>query len=445
MPKRRLNAFILVGFLIAMAAPDASDAFDIETSGSVYPSHAGDGDWRVVSSGGSDAELQVGIGGAGRADVTNGVTLTTPERVWLGASTAATAVVNVNGAAWVAEDHVGLGSARWTDANVTVTDGTWSVADSCYIGADSEANGVVNLHEGAVWTSESYVHVGHYGAGVVNVNPGASWTAEEMVNVGFFSDSSGRVNLNGGNWTSQGKTQLGYDYGGTGGEVYINAGSTLTCAGSLNVTDISEIVLDGGTLVLAGGAELAGEFGAGAGGGTVRVEVGSVDPNSDLCLVGEFVDLVGCAVEVMFGGGFAPARSDVFNLFDPIGEVDLPTKLGAAASITVPADWDLDPNTGVLSCLLGPVQPDTNSDGVVDVADYIALKTHIGQGSGMAPGDGDCDGDCDVDWHDLQILQDYFGQTIGETQTIPEPSALGLVALGGATLLCVRRRRRVRP
>ncbi len=438
MSKRPLNAFVLAGVLIAMAAPDAPGAFDIVTSGSVYPSHAADGDWRVVSGGGSDAELYVGMSGAGRVDVTNGATLTTPKRVHMGYMTGATGVINVNGSAWVAEDHVGLGDARWTDANVTVTDGTWSVADSCYIGAHSDANGTVNLHDQAVWTSQDYVHVGHYGAGVVNVDSNASWISQERVNVGFFSDSSGRVNLSGGNWTSQGTTQIGYDYSGVGGQVYVNAGSTLTCAGSLNLTDISEIVLDGGTLHLAGGAELAGEFRANAGGGTVQIEIGSADPNSDLCLIGESVNLAGCAMEVLFEPGFTPGRSDVFSLFAPIGEADLPAILGAAASIAVPADWELDPNTGVLTCLLDPVQPDTNDDGVVDALDYIALKTHIGQGSDMSTADGDCDGDCDVDWYDLQVLRDYYGQLIPEIQTIPEPGAAILLMFGAAGLLCRR-------
>jgi len=50
-----------------------------------------------------------------------------------------------------------------------------------------------------------------------------------------------------------------------------------------------------------------------------------------------------------------------------------------------------------------------------------------------------------VDWYDLQVLQDYFGRTIAETETIPEPSALGLLAIGAVALLCVRRRGRARP
>ncbi len=350
---RRFNAVALAGVLIAAAAPDAPGAFDIETSGDVYPSHAANGDWRVVDPcSGDDTGLYVGGTSqeAAGVDVTNGATLTTPQRVWLGYSFAAKATVNVNGAAWVAEDHVGLGNARSTEAAVNVTHSTWRVAGSCYIGADSDANGAVNLHDGAVWTSRSYVHVGHYGAGEVNVDLNASWVAEERVNVGFFSDSSGTVNLNGGNWTSQATTQVGHL---AGGAVHVNAGSTLKCVGPLDVTSIGEIMLDGGVLHLAGGADLTGDLSAGAGGGTVRVEVGSAVPNSDLCMIGEHVDLTGCTVDVVFDPAFTPSTLDTFNLFDPTGGADLAATL-AAATIHTPIDWQLEPSTGTLSYIPEP-------------------------------------------------------------------------------------------
>ena len=350
---RRLSAVALAGVLIAVAAPDAPGAFDIETSGDVYPSHAANGDWRVVDPcSGDDTGLYVASTSqeAAGVDVTNGATLTTPQRVWLGYSLKAKATVNVNGAAWVAEDHVGLGNAGSTEATVNVTHGTWSVAGSCYIGADSDANGTVNLHDGAAWTSRNYVHVGHYGAGEVNVDLNASWVAEEMVNVGFFSDSSGTVNLNGGNWTSQATTKVGHL---AGGAVHVNAGSTLKCVGRLDVTSIGEITLDGGVLHLAGGADLTGDFSAGAGGGTVRVEVGSAVPNSDLCMIGEYVDLTGCTVDVVFDPGFTPSTLDTFNLFDPTGGADLAATL-AAAAIQTPTDWQLELSTGTLSYIPEP-------------------------------------------------------------------------------------------
>ena len=88
---RQLNRVILSIFLIAAVSSDAPGAFDIETSGGVYPSHADNGDWRVVNSSGEDSELQVGttFQQAGAVDVINGATLTTPNRVWMGYSFAA--------------------------------------------------------------------------------------------------------------------------------------------------------------------------------------------------------------------------------------------------------------------------------------------------------------------------------------------------------------------
>ena len=349
---QRLNRVVLAGFLIAAVSSDAPGAFDIETSGSVYPSHAANGDWRVVNpTSGSDAELHVGSTSHGAVDVTNGAVLTTPKRVWMGYSFAVKATVNVTGAAWIAEDHVGLGSASSTEATVNVTQSTWSVADSCYIGADTGSTGTVNLHGGAVWTSEDYVHVGHYGAGEVNIDPNASWVSEAMVNVGFFSNSSGTANLDGGNWTSQATTRVGHLAGGV---IHVNDVSVLTCVGLLDVTPIGEVTLDGGVLHLAGGAALNGKLSAGIGGGTVRLEVGSVVPNSDLCTVGGDVNLAGCTLDVVFDPNFTPGVSDSFNLFDPIGGVNLAAALTASAGINTPVDWDLDPATGVLSYVPEP-------------------------------------------------------------------------------------------
>jgi len=320
----------------------------------VWPSHAADGDWRVVDPGsGSDTEMYVGSASkqTGTVEVTNGATLTTPGRVWMGYSVSAKAEVNVTGAAWVAEDHVGLGNGGSTEAAVNVTQSTSSVAGSCYIGAGSGSTGTVNLHDGASWTSLNYVHVGHYGDGALNVAANAAWVAEERVNVGFFADGTGIVDLSGGDWTSRAATQVGHL---AGGAVHVGAGSTLTCVGSLNVTAIGEITLDGGVLRLAGGANLAGDLSAGAGGGTFRVEAGSAVPDSDLSVFGDRVDLAGCAVDVVFDPAFTPDTGDTFNLLDPAGGIDLAAALADADAISTPVDWQLDPTTGVMSYVPEP-------------------------------------------------------------------------------------------
>jgi hypothetical protein len=83
---------------------------------------------------------------------------------------------------------------------------------------------------------------------------------------------------------------------------------------------------------------------------------------------------------------------------------------------------------------------DTNADGVVDAADYIALKRNFGLGSGATRPQGNFDGDGDADCADLQILMGAMsGGGTSAPAVTPEPATLSLLALGG--LAMIRRRR----
>jgi autotransporter-associated beta strand protein len=89
---------------------------------------------------------------------------------------------------------------------------------------------------------------------------------------------------------------------------------------------------------------------------------------------------------------------------------------------------------------------DTNSDNVVDAADYIAIKTNFGlTGIEATLEKGNVTGvmgvDGTVDWDDLQVLMANFGtRSVGGAPATPEPATLGLLAIGALAIL--RRRRR---
>ena len=98
---------------------------------------------------------------------------------------------------------------------------------------------------------------------------------------------------------------------------------------------------------------------------------------------------------------------------------------------------DLD-NVTLMSSLIG----DANGDGAVNFQDLLILAQHYGQPGGLA--DGDFNGDGTVGFDDLLLLAQHYGQTDNAADTgaaaVPEPTFLPLLFVATWPLLRHRSR-----
>jgi autotransporter-associated beta strand protein len=138
---------------------------------------------------------------------------------------------------------------------------------------------------------------------------------------------------------------------------------------------------------------------------------------------------------------------DLFDFDSQSGTFSNNSEFGTLGGINLPLltagkKWSFDYDRGVLSVVLGVVPGDTNSDGVVDAADFIALKKNFGAGPGASGGAtiGDFNASGTVDWNDLSTLMTNMGSGSGAPAVTPEPCSAMLLVFGAAALL--RRRRK---
>ncbi len=149
-------------------------------------------------------------------------------------------------------------------------------------------------------------------------------------------------------------------------------------------------------------------------------------------------------------GGWAEANPQPTGLSEllPVGGVNLVDGMtfnlghifNTAGTRDVRFDFGLTDGTvlnGVVqyvSLSNGPIG-DTNDDGKVDLNDLNNVRNNFG-GAGV----GDTDGDNDVDLDDLNNVRNNFGA--GGSQSVPEPQAMVLLALGATAFGAWRVRRK---
>jgi hypothetical protein len=85
----------------------------------------------------------------------------------------------------------------------------------------------------------------------------------------------------------------------------------------------------------------------------------------------------------------------------------------------------------------------------VDAGDYVVWQRSLGQTVGAAYAGADGDGNLTVDAADYDVWRAHFGQTasgagsdLSQSATVPEPTALWLLAIASAFVChCLRRTR----
>ena len=278
-----------------------------------------------------------------------------------------------------------------------------------------------------------------------------------------------------GNLTVTGGAGSGLSLGAVtfGGTVTVNSGK-LTLPG-VN-TYGGNTTVNGGTLEVTGSCNnsvvTVKAGGAIAGGGSVKRL--TIDPNAGYIWgyadggdhtmdVGDNLTLNDAWILKLVDLGDNPQATEAYDLFTFTGNfnglavtdaITLAQDANYTLDTTDAPEWDVADIDVIVDVgltegfrvyvtgITGSLGGDADGDGDVDAADYIILKTNMGQASGAELADGDFDKDGDVDWYDLQILQDNYGAgSAGASGTIPEPATLGLLAIGAMAMLRRRRNR----
>ena len=438
-------------------------------SGNLYIGKAGSNNSMTVSAGGSASpgRLFVGETGSNNSVLITGVGSSLTPRVdhntefaaGSGAGGSNNSITIQDGASAVVNGtrdtrSLGIGMSDGANDNAILVDGADSSLTLTHVGtfviggrynADSTASGNhLDVYGGATASLRSVVLKGVNsafnlgdGIGISEATLGVKSTTAGVLPGITLSKADSRLNINSGRLIAieddanmvkgPGKIDLT-------GPAYVSTPTAIyPYEITSDITGIGSLTKEGdGALVLFGNNDYTGDTIVKEGTLIVSNEGAGLDDLASVMIE------VGATMDLSFAG---------VDTIDDLWLGGTQMGLGNYNSTTHPAYFIT--NSGTLRVFPSSLLGDTNGDGLVNAADYIALKTNMGLGSGAALADGDLDNDGDVDFDDLQILQDNYvapgGGASGSTAssppsgTVPEPATLGLLALGAMAV--IRRRR----
>ena len=447
------------------------------------------GGWVTVIGAGStwtnSTSLYVGNFGTGTLAVQNGGMISnTVGYLGYASGSSGTATVTGAGSTWTNSSSLRIGDSG--TGTLAVQNGGMISNTVGYLGYASGSSGTATVTgAGSTWTSSSSLIVGNSGTGILTVADGGKVTATSvsisspstvnlrvggsgMLVLGSASttgsiSNSGKINLYADAFLAAGTYSPITEYAartmtwsGTGtcnatGGAWDSTAKTFTVAEATALAaGATHSVSAGGRLLItdsASGKRVGASFAGVPGGTTFSASLLSVSELSGLALVADgpvlsawYTNFTGGEVLLSFDIGLGISDLEIWYsgggpLWNPYAPSDMIYDSHGITSFTV---------TGFNRyAVTGMVAGDANNDGVVDAADYIALKQNFGLGSDATRPQGDLNKDGAVNWADLQILMSNFGTrtlpTLAPTAT-PEPATLGLLAIG--VLAIIRHKRK---
>ncbi|TFG79936.1 MAG: hypothetical protein E4H19_15960, partial [Chromatiales bacterium] len=242
------------------------------------------------------------------------------------------------------------------------------------------------------------------------------------------------------------------------GTLLIN-GDSSAASGAVTVATAGRL---GGEGVIGGEVTVNGTLAPGANIGTLTVGTDTATRSVAMAVNSTYEWQLGASAanKVIVTGDLAFSGAWTLKLLDeggtPVGQYDLFTYEGFLSSYSDPTidcsetDWAVDDVTitvaskRIYMTIGSSVVGDTDSNGVVDAADFTTLKKNFGTttGAGVAQGNFTSP-DGAVNWNDLSILTANMGAGgAGTPATTPEPATLFVMMAAGLPALLKRRRSR---